>query len=83
MAAVTKGSTDAQKDAAVKWIDWWYLSKLQDKDQAIADAKTRSGANPPQAVGTPVLPIFSEKLYKENQEWIKDYINVPLNDMTG
>ncbi|GEL95219.1 ABC transporter substrate-binding protein [Cellulomonas composti] len=83
LAAVTKDSTEAQKDAAVKWIDWWYLSKLQDKDQAIADASTRAGANPPQAVGTPVLPIFSEELYKENLEWIKDYINVPLENMTG
>lgn len=83
MAAVTKQSTDAQKDAAVKWIDWWYLSKLQDKDQAVTDAKTRAEANPPQALGTPVLPIFSEELYKENLEWIKDYINVPLDDMTG
>lgn len=83
MAAVTKQSTDAQKAAAVKWIDWWYLSKLQDKDQAVTDARTRAEANPPQAVGTPVLPIFSEKLYKENLEWIKDYINVPLENMTG
>ena len=61
LAAVTKDSTDAQKDAAVKWIDWWYLSKLQDQDQAVADAKTRAEADPAQAVGTPVLPIFSEE----------------------
>ena len=83
LAAVRKDSTDAEKDAAVKWIDWWYLSKLQDKDQAVTDAKTRAEADPAQAVGTPVLPIFSEDLYKENLGWIKDYINVPLDDMTG
>ena len=83
LAAVRKDSTDAEKDAAVKWIDWWYLSKLQDQDQAVADAKTRAEADPAQAVGTPVLPIFSEDLYKENLSWIKDYINVPLDDMTG
>ncbi|ROS31265.1 ABC transporter substrate-binding protein [Cellulomonas sp. PhB150] len=83
LAAVTKDSTDAQKDAAVKWIDWWYLSKLQDQTQAVADAKTRAEADPAQAVGTPVLPIFSEENYKESQEWIKDYINVPLDDMKG
>ncbi|HWJ83975.1 MAG TPA: extracellular solute-binding protein, partial [Cellulomonas sp.] len=70
LAAVTKDSTDAQKDAAVKWIDWWYLSKLQDKDQAVADASTRAEADPPQAVGTPVLPIFNEDLYKQNLDWI-------------
>ncbi len=83
MAAVTKDSTDAQKDAAVKWIDWWYLSKLQDKDQAVADAQSRVAANPPQAVGTPVLPIFSQANYEQSQEWVKQYINVPLEDMKG
>ena len=83
LAAVTKDSTDAQKDAAVKWIDWWYLSKLQDQAQAVADAKTRAEADPAQAVGTPVLPIFSETLYAESQDWVKDYINVPLDDMKG
>jgi len=83
LAAVTKDSTDAQKAAAVKWIDWWYLSKLQDKDQALADAQTRAEADPPQAVGTPVLPIFSKENYEESQSWIKQYINVPLENMTG
>ncbi len=83
LAAVRKDSTDAEKDAAVKWIDWWYLSKLQDKDQAVADAQTRAEADPAQAVGTPVLPIFSEALYEENLGWIKDYVNVPLEDMQG
>jgi ABC-type glycerol-3-phosphate transport system substrate-binding protein len=83
LAAVTKNSTDAQKDAAVKWIDWWYLSKLQDQQQAVDDAKTRAEAKPAQAVGTPVLPIFSEKLYAQSQDWVKDYINVPLDSMKG
>jgi multiple sugar transport system substrate-binding protein len=83
LAAVTKDSTEAQKDAAVKWIDWWYLSKLQDQDQAVADAKTRAEADPAQAVGTPVLPIFSQAKYEESQAWIKDYINVPLENMKG
>ncbi|MEN0128207.1 MAG: extracellular solute-binding protein [Brevundimonas sp.] len=83
LAAVTKDSTDAQKAAAVKWIDWWYLSKLQDQDQAVADAKTRAEAKPPQAVGTPVLPIFSEENYQQSQNWIMQYINVPLDNMKG
>lgn len=83
MAAVTKDSTDDQKAAAALWIDWWYLSKLQDKDQALADAQTLAQQDPPQAVGTPVLPIFSQELYAENQSWIADYINVPLANMKG
>ena len=81
LAAVTKESTDAQKDAAVKWIDFWYLSKLLDQDQAVADAKIRDENG--QAVGTPVLPIFSEEQYAKSLEWIKDYINVPLDNMKG
>lgn len=83
MAAVTVDSTDAQKDAAVEWIDFWYLSKLLDQEQAVADAQTRTAATPPQAVGTPVLPIFSKDQYLKQQEWIKDFINVPLENMTG
>lgn len=83
MAAMTTTSTDDQEAAGVLWMDWWYLAKLQDKDQAIADAKTLADANPPQAVGTPVLPIFSQNLYEQNQEWIARYINVPLADMKG
>lgn len=83
LAAVRKDSTDAEKDAAVKWIDWWYLSKLQDQEQAVADARTRAEADPAQAVGTPVLPIFSEELYDQNLEWIADFVNVPLEDMSG
>ena len=83
LAAVRKDSTDTEKAAAVKWIDWWYLSKLQDQSQAVDDAKTRAEAKPAQAVGTPVLPIFSKALYAENLSWVKQYINVPLNNMTG
>lgn len=83
LAAVRKDATDAERDAAVKWIDWWYLSKLQDQDQAVADARSRAEADPAQAVGTPVLPIFSEELYSQNMEWIAQYVNVPLDAMSG
>jgi ABC-type glycerol-3-phosphate transport system substrate-binding protein len=80
-AAVSPNATDAQIDAAIKWIDWWYLAKLRDKDQALADAKVKSENG--QALGTPVLPIFSKDQYETSLEWIKDYINVPLDDMSG
>lgn len=83
MAAVTKTSTVDQKAAGVLWIDWWYLSKLQDQDQALDDAKTLAEQDPPQAVGTPVLPIFSQKVYERKQQWIQQYINVPLDNMKG
>jgi len=81
LAAVKVQATDAEKDAAVKWIDFWYLSKLLDEGQAVADAKINFGNG--QAVGTPVLPIFSQEQWTTSMGWIKDYVNVPLKDMTG
>lgn len=82
-AAVDPKATDAEKDAAVKWIDFWYLSKLVDEDQAVADAKILAEQTPPQAVGTPTLPIFSKEQYETSLGWIKDYVNVPLDHMAG
>jgi ABC-type glycerol-3-phosphate transport system substrate-binding protein len=82
-AAVAPQATDEEKDAAVKWIDFWYLSKLVDQDQAVADAKILAEQDPPQAVGTPTLPIFSKEQYETSLGWIKDYVNVPLDHMAG
>jgi ABC-type glycerol-3-phosphate transport system substrate-binding protein len=81
LAAVSVKATDAQKDAAVKWIDAHYLAKLTNQDAAVADAKLQQANNQP--VGTPTFPIFGKDLYLENQTWIKDYINAPLDQMTG
>lgn len=81
LAAVKANATDAEKVAAVKWIDFWYLSKELDKDAAVADSKVRFDNN--QAVGTPVLPIFSREVYEERLGWIADYVNVPLDNMKG
>lgn len=81
MAAMPANATDAQKAAAIKWIDFFYLRKLVDKDRAVADAKTLVANKQP--VGTPVLPMFNKAQYTENQTWISDYVNVPLNQMAG
>lgn len=81
MAAMMADATDAQKDAAIKWIDFFYLRKLVDPERATADAKTLSANKQP--VGTPVLPMFNRAQWEQNQTWIKDYINVPLDHMTG
>ena len=29
------------------------------------------------------MPIFDQATLEQSQEWIKDYINVPLDQMTG
>lgn len=81
MAAMPADATDAQKAAAIKWIDFFYLRKLVDKDRAVADAKTLVANKQP--VGTPVLPMFNREQWEENQSWISDYVNVPLDQMKG
>lgn len=81
MAAMPADATDEQKAAAIKWIDFFYLRKLVDKDRAVADAQTLVANKQP--VGTPVLPMFNKEQWQENQSWIAEYINVPLDQMTG
>lgn len=81
LAAVTAQADDATKDAAIKWIDHWYLSTLRDEAQAVADAQVRAEGG--QGVGTPVLPIFSREQYEQELAWKADYVNVPLDQMTG
>ena len=70
-----------EKAAAVKWIDFYYMQKLLNKDAAIADAKTLVASD--QAVGTPVLPVLSQEEYTKAQEWIQPYVNVPVDQMKG
>jgi len=79
VAVVSPTIDDATKAAAVKWIDWYYMQKLMNKDAAVADAKALSDAG--QAVGTPVLPVLSRELYEESLTWIEPYINVPRDQM--
>ena len=81
LAAVNVKADEATKAAAVKWIDFFYLSKLLDQEQAVADAQVRFDNG--QTVGTPVLPIFSRDQYELSLEWVADFINVPLDQMTG
>lgn len=79
IAVISPTVNETTKAAAVTWIDWYYMQKLLDKDAATLDAKTLNESG--QAVGTPLLPVLSRELYDESQEWIADYINVPLEQM--
>ncbi|TYP88466.1 ABC transporter substrate-binding protein [Blastococcus xanthinilyticus] len=81
LAAVGAQADDATKEAAVKWIDFFYLQNLVEEEQAVENAKVR--AENGQAVGTPVLPIFSREQYDEALGWVEEYINVPLDQMSG
>jgi ABC-type glycerol-3-phosphate transport system substrate-binding protein len=80
LAAVNVVTTDAQRDAAVDWIDFYWMNKLLTQDGAVADAKALQANN--QAVGVPTLPLFDKATYDQVQGWIKDYVNVPTSQMT-
>ena len=56
------------------------MQKLLTQEGAVADAKALTANNQP--VGVPALPIFDKATYDESQVWIKDYINVPIDQMT-
>ena len=81
IAVMSPKIDDAHKAAGVKWIDWYYMQKLLNKDAAQADAKALADSD--QAVGTPVLPVLDKATYEQQQEWIKPYVNVPTDQMSG
>jgi ABC-type glycerol-3-phosphate transport system substrate-binding protein len=80
LAAVNVVTDEAERDAAVNWIDFYYMQKLLTQEGAVADAEALKANNQP--VGVPALPIFDKATYDQSQEWIKDYINVPTAQMT-
>ncbi|HTJ40191.1 MAG TPA: extracellular solute-binding protein [Dactylosporangium sp.] len=80
MAAVSSKATNNEKAAAIKWIDAHYLRKYTNADAAAKQAQVQVASKQP--VGTPELPIFSQQQYQQYQEWIKSYVNVPLDQMT-
>ena len=81
LAAVNVNADDATKEAAVRWIDFYYMKKLLDQEAAVTDARTLNENGQP--VGTPALPIFDQATYEQSLEWIADYINVPVEQMTS
>jgi ABC-type glycerol-3-phosphate transport system substrate-binding protein len=80
LAAVNVVTKETERDAAVNWIDFYYMQKLLTQEGAVADAQALKANNQP--VGVPALPIFDKATYDASQEWIKEYINVPTTQMT-
>jgi multiple sugar transport system substrate-binding protein len=80
LAAVNVVTTEVQRDAAVQWIDFYWMNKLLTQDGAVTDAQALKANN--QAVGVPTLPLFDKATYDQVQVWIKDYVNVPTAQMT-
>ena len=75
LAAVSPKSSQAQIAAAMKWINFYYMSQLVTRKGAILNAKTLVKNKQP--VGVPELPVFNQAIYEQDQKWIKPYINVP------
>jgi ABC-type glycerol-3-phosphate transport system substrate-binding protein len=78
LAAVSSAASEAEQAAAVKWIDFYYISKLTDQEAAVAEAEIAARTDQP--VGAPALPIFDQATYEQQQSWIKDLVNVPLEN---
>lgn len=76
LAVVSAKADAAAQKAAVDWIDFFYMSKLINEDDAVRDASTLAASDQP--VGVPQVPVFDKATYDESQVWIKDYINVPI-----
>ena len=81
VAVVAANATAAEKAAAVKWIDFYYMQKLLDKSSAVADAKALIANNQP--VGVPQLPIFDKAQLDTSLGWIDSYINVPKENVAS
>ncbi|MCU1508330.1 MAG: extracellular solute-binding protein [Glaciihabitans sp.] len=75
VATVNVKASAEEKAAAVQWIDFYYMQKLTNQAQSVADAKILVGAKQP--VGVPQLPIFDQKTLDTSLGWIDQYINVP------
>ncbi len=81
LAAVKPDANPDEVAAAVKWIDFFYEQPLVNEQQAVRNAKTLIASKQP--VGVPALPVFNKEQYDLANTWIKPYINVPVEQMTG
>jgi ABC-type sugar transport system, periplasmic component len=76
LVAVNPKASEAEQAAAVKWIDFYYMAKLADETEARATAELSASLDQP--VGAPELPVFDKALYDQRNEWIAEYVNVPI-----
>jgi ABC-type glycerol-3-phosphate transport system substrate-binding protein len=79
VTAVRADASAAERDAAVKWIDFYYMGKLTDEAAAVADAEALDANDAP--IGTPALPIFSAEQLAQSDAWVADFVNVPQDQM--
>jgi len=75
---VSANATEAEKRAAVKWIEYRALRPNYDLDVAAETAEASAADGLP--VGVPVLPIFSDETYAAYRDAIDEYVNVPVDN---
>lgn len=75
---VNAQATQAEKEAAVKWIEWRALRPNYDAEVAAETAEAQAADGQP--VGVPVLPIFSDEAYAAYTEAIEPYVNVDVDN---
>jgi len=75
---VNPNTTEAERAAAIKWIEFLYLERFVNEEVAVADARASSEAD--SVTGLPGLPVVSQESYERYFEWIADYINVPTEN---
>lgn len=81
IVGVRPDASAAEREAAVKWIDFFYLGKLTDEKAATADAEALAKTKAP--VGTPKLPIFDAEQLAESDSWTEKFVNVPEAQMAS
>lgn len=72
---VSPKATEAQQEAAVKWINFNYLRQYDDQKTAVSVAKGAVASG--NAVGVPGLSVVSSGTNQTYLGWIKDEVNVP------
>ncbi len=81
LIVVSAKASESEKNAAIKWIDYYYMRKQTDQDTAVLGAKGLADSGQP--VDTPKLPVFKQEMLDQSLEWIAAHINVPLDQMTS
>lgn len=79
LAAVSASASEAERAAAVKWIDFYYIDRQFVEEAAVTEAKVKADLDQP--VGAPEVPIFSKEVYDAYLGWVDEYINVPTDQM--
>lgn len=67
--------------AALKWIKYYEFEQYYNEKLAISNAKAAVASGNP--VGLPSLPPVSDKVNDRYLGWVKDLINVPVDQFSG